>query len=385
LARRVILLGSTGSIGSSTLEVIEHLRALGEPIELVALAAGARAEQALEQARRFNVRDVALASEEPIAAPAGVRLEQGANAAQRLVERVARPGDVVVGAIVGAAGLPAILAAIERGCTIALANKETLVAAGSLVMPLARRKGVAILPVDSEHSAIAQCLRSGEAPREVRRLIITASGGPFRTWSADRMRQATPAEALRHPTWSMGPKVTIDSASLMNKALEMIEAFWLFDVPAERIEPLIHPQSIVHSVVEFSDGSAIAQLSPPDMKLPIQCALTWPRRLDGCAPRLDWAQLRALEFEPVDERRWRAPALARRVMTSGGTAGAILNAANEVAVQAFLDRRIPFGRIVEVVEEVMDAMTISVVDTLDDVGRADEDARRRAQERVDCG
>jgi 1-deoxy-D-xylulose-5-phosphate reductoisomerase len=379
-ARRVILLGSTGSIGTSTLEVLEHLRAVGEPIELVALAAGSRAAMALDQAKRFGVRDVALASEESVAAPAGMRLERGAGAASRLVERVARPGDIVVGAIVGAAGLPAILTAIERGCTIALANKETLVAAGSLVMPLARSRGVAILPVDSEHSAIAQCLRSGETPREVRRLVITASGGPFRAWSAERMRQASPAEALRHPTWTMGPKVTIDSASLMNKALEMIEAFWLFGVPAERIEPLIHPQSIVHSVVEFSDGSSIAQLSAPDMKLPIQCALTWPRRLDGCSPRLDWSQLRSLEFEPVDESRWRAPALARRVMTEGGTAGAILNAANEVAVEAFLAGRVPFGRIVELVEEVMDAIPVAPLRSLDDVSCADELARARGRE-----
>lgn len=340
-------------------------------------------ELALEQAARFGVRDVALATEQEIDPPRGVALERGRDAALRLIERVARPGDLVVAAIVGAAGLPSVLAAIERGCDIALANKETLVAAGSLVMPLARRRGVAILPVDSEHSAIAQCLRSGDGPREIRRLVITASGGPFRTWPVERMREARPDEALRHPTWSMGPKVTIDSASLMNKALEMIEAFWLFDVPPERIEPLIHPQSIVHSFVEFTDGSTIAQLSPPDMKLPIQCALLWPRRVAGCGPRIDWPSMRKLDFEPVDEAKWRAPILARRVMAVGGTAGAILNAANEIAVQAFLDGRIAFGDIVEVVERTMDAVSVSDIGSLADVTTADEEARRRAQEVID--
>ncbi|MFO0872936.1 MAG: 1-deoxy-D-xylulose-5-phosphate reductoisomerase [Phycisphaerales bacterium] len=381
--RRLILLGSTGSIGQSTLAVVEHLRTLGVRFEVAGLAAGSRADEVFAQADRFDVRHLAIAGGDD--APraderraGGRTVHRGPDAALRLVESIARPGDLVVGAMVGAAGLSPTIAAIERGCDIALANKETLVAAGALVMPLARRHGVRILPVDSEHSAIFQCLRGG-GDREVRRLVITASGGPFRTWDAARMHAATVAEALNHPTWRMGPKVTIDSASMMNKALEMIEASWLFDVDEPRIEPLIHPQSIVHSFVEFVDGSVIAQLSPPDMKLPIQYALTFPARVDGCSPMVDWTTLRSLEFERVDVAKFPAVRLARRALRAGGTSGAILNAANEVAVEAFLDGRIRFGRIPELVEQAMDAVPPADVHTLADVRTADADAREAAR------
>ncbi|MBL9147068.1 MAG: 1-deoxy-D-xylulose-5-phosphate reductoisomerase [Phycisphaerae bacterium] len=374
--RRLVILGSTGSIGTSTIAVVRHLNALrareGKPprFTIVGLAAHANGELVREQAREFGVQKTALAQ-----GSNGDFTHVGPNSALQLVEDVARPGDIVMGAMVGAAGLPATLAAIERGCDIALANKETLVAAGSIVMPAARSKGVALLPVDSEHSAIAQCLRAGTAPREVRRLVITASGGPFRTWPIERMRTAGPADALKHPTWSMGQKITIDSASMMNKALEVIEAHWLFDLPAEKIDAIIHPQSIVHSFVEYVDGSTIAQLSPPDMKLPIQCALTWPERLEGCSPAMPWSTLRGLDFEPVDHERFPAIGLAWQVIREGGTAGAVLNAANEIAVASFLRGEIPFLTISETVAEALATLRPRPVTTLDDVLEADRQAR----------
>lgn len=383
--RRLIILGSTGSIGTSTLEAVEHLRGCGVEFDVVGLAAARSAEKVLEQAGRFAVEDVAIV--DGTRCPGGAasrvaRLHTGNDAALRLVERVARRGDIVVGAMVGAAGLAPTLAAIERGCDIALANKETLVAAGALVMPLARKHGVHLLPVDSEHSALFQCMQAGRSLEEIRRVVITASGGPFRTWSADRLRQATVEEALNHPTWSMGPKVTIDSASMMNKALEMIEAYWLFGLPPDRIDVVVHPQSIVHSFVEFVDGSVVAQLSPPDMKLPIQYALTWPHRVDGCAKRMDWGSLRRLDFEPVDPDRFPAVELARRVMAEGGSSGAVLNAANEVAVEAFLDGRISFGEIPDLVARTMNEVPVEAVHTLDDISRADGAAREFARSAI---
>lgn len=378
-ARRIIVLGATGSIGRSTLEAIRHLRALGQHWEVAGLAAGTRADELFAQAAELGVRHLALAGlpADGVAPPTphGATLFRGADSALELIEAIAQPGDLVLGAMVGAAGLQPTIAAIERGCDIALANKETLVAAGAIVMPLAAAKGVRLLPVDSEHSAIFQCVQAGRCVEEIERLVITASGGPFRTWDAARMNEATVEEALNHPTWKMGPKVTIDSASMMNKALEMIEAFWLFGIPAERIDPIIHPQSIVHSFVEFVDGSVIAQLSPPDMKMPIQYAMTHPHRVDGCSRRLDWSALSRLDFEPVDERKFRSIALARRVLAAGGTSGAVLNAANEVAVEAFLDRRIRFGRIAELVEEALNAVPAVAVRSLAEITSADEHAR----------
>jgi 1-deoxy-D-xylulose-5-phosphate reductoisomerase len=243
-------------------------------------------------------------------------------------------------------------------------------------MPLVRSRGVNLLPIDSEHSAIFQSCMAGRSAAEVARIVLTASGGPFRTWPLDRLHDATVEETLNHPTWSMGPKVTVDSASLMNKALEVIEAHWLFDVPADRIQVVVHPQSVVHSLVEFVDGSVVAQLSPPDMKSPIQYALTWPDRAEGCSRTMDWHSALQLDFEPVDEQRFPALGLAYRVVETGGTSGAVLNAADEAAVEAFLQRRIPFGMIWQVVRDAMAAIEPSPVESLDDVHRADRLARQ---------
>jgi 1-deoxy-D-xylulose-5-phosphate reductoisomerase len=311
-----------------------------------------------------------------------MHVRTGPEAALRLVEDLARPGDLLVAAMVGFAGLASALRAIELGCDIALANKETLVAAGGLVMSRVAARGVQLFPIDSEHSALAQCIRSGRV-QELERVVITASGGPFRTWPADRTAAATPAEALRHPTWQMGRKITIDSATLMNKALELIEAHWLFGLPAERIEAIVHPQSIVHGFAEFRDGSVIAQLSPPDMKLPIQMALTWPDRHAGVTRRLDWTTLRQLDFEPVDHARFPAVRLAHEVIRRGGSAGATLNAANEVAVHAFLAGQIPFGRIAQVVQEALAELPDGPIHALADAERADREARLFASTRTD--
>ena len=382
---RLIVLGSTGSIGVSTLEVVEHLeQATHRRCEVVALVAGRSAETLAAQARRHRPTAIGLAEESrrgELGDVGGATVHSGDDAALEIVESYARPGDVVMGAMVGAAGLAPTMAAIRKGCRIALANKETLVAAGSLVMgEIAKRQGT-ILPVDSEHSALFQAMRCGE-PREVRRVVLTASGGPFRTWSIERLRTATIADALAHPTWKMGRKVTIDSASLMNKALEVIEAHWLFGLPADRIEAIVHPQSVVHGFAEFVDGSVIAQLSPPDMKMPIQCALTHPERVEGCANRLDWTRLRGLEFEPVDRDRFPAIDLAGEVIRRGGSAGAVFNAANEIAVEAFLAGRIGFTRIHELVAEALDALPAQSLRSLEDVAAADAEARAWAEEQV---
>lgn len=383
--RRLILLGCTGSIGRNTLEVIEHLHAFSEHrFEIVGLAAGANAAALAEQAQRLGVGSVALADAAGVAPLAGIaQVHAGPDAAQELVETLARPGDLVVGAMVGAAGVPATIAAIERGCDVALANKETLVAAGEIVVPLARRRGVNLLPIDSEHSAIFQCLLAGRSIDEVKRLVITASGGPFRDWPGERMARATVEEALQHPTWSMGPKITIDSATMMNKALEIIEAHWLFGLGADRIGAIVHPQSIVHSFVEFIDGSVLAQLGPPDMKTPIQYALTWPHRAAGCSRTLDWSRLEAMHFEPVDTARFGAIDLAERVIDAGGSAGAILNGANEAAVAAFLAGHVSFGRITDLAREAMDAIPPTPVTTMHDVFAADGAARAFVRERLD--
>ena len=385
--RRLIVLGSTGSIGSNALEVVGHLRRRGLPagggFDVVGLAAGSNAAVLGQQAERFGVEHVAIADATQTGVLVGIpHLYVGADAAVQLVDAVAQPGDLVLGAMVGSAGVPATLAAIARGCDIALANKETLVAAGALVMPQVRRHGVKLLPIDSEHSAIFQCLQAGRSVEEVARLVLTASGGPFRTWPKERLYHATVEQTLNHPTWNMGPKVTVDSASLMNKALEVLEAQWLFDIAPEKIEVIVHPQSIIHSFVEFVDGSVIAQLGPPDMRTPIQYALTWPRRAEGCSQTMDWASVRRLDFEPVDHERFPALALAYQVVQAGGSAGAIFNAANEAAVAAFLDRRIPFGMIAELVRETLAAIEPTPLEGLDDVRRADRAARDEVNRRI---
>jgi 1-deoxy-D-xylulose-5-phosphate reductoisomerase len=310
------------------------------------------------------------------ALPAGTRLAVGADA---LDELVADPAvDRVVSAIVGAAGLRSTWAAVEAGKTVALANKETLVMAGPLVMRLACRTGATILPVDSEHSAIHQALCAGR-PGEVRRIVLTASGGPFRTRPQAALASVTPAEALKHPTWSMGPKITVDSATMMNKALELIEARWLFDVPAEKLAVLVHPQSIVHSLVEFIDGSVIAQLSPPDMRLPIQYALTYPARTAGPARRLDFTQAMTLEFEPPDLGRFPAVALGYAAAARGGTAGAVLNAANEEAVGGFLAGRLRFIDIAETCGRLLDEHPFEAEPTLEAILRLDAWARQEVR------
>lgn len=484
--RRLILLGSTGSIGRNTLEVVAHLNRLccvpdhggradssstrrspntsGRCFSIVGLAAGRNVDLLAEQAIRYRVPFLAILDPEAgerlrdrlaggypaeriadrpdlgptfgdhprLIGPGGTpHIFTGPDAARQLVDAV-DSADLLVGAITGAAGLPATLAAIERGMDVALANKETLVAAGELVIPAARRRRVAILPVDSEHSALFQCLqavdhraacvgssvglqvdrptdgslssRGTSSPEhryaahgdpdtvatadtppphptpapgldQVVRLVLTASGGPFRTWTRQAIANATVEQALNHPTWNMGAKVTIDSASLTNKALELLEARHLFDLGPEALEVVVHPQSIVHGLIEFRDGSVLAQMGPPDMRAPIQYALTYPDRLPGCSPRMDWRQAMQLTFEPPDEDRFPALRLVREVMARGGVAGAVFNAANEVAVEAFLARRIAFGRIAELAESALRAVADAPLTHLDEALAADAEAR----------
>ncbi len=282
--------------------------------------------------------------------------------------------DTILAAIVGCAGLASTAAAIDAGKTVALANKEALVVAGQVLLPRARETGAQLIPVDSEHSAIWQAALAGRK-EEIERVVLTASGGPFRDWTRDAMRQATRDQALAHPTWEMGPKITIDSATMMNKALEIIEARWLFDLHPEQIVVMIHPQSIIHSLVEFRDGSVLAQLSPPDMKLPIQYALSYPDRLPGCAARLDWSQMWTLQLSPADRARFPALDLGYAAARRGGTAGAVLSAANECAVQAFLDGELGFLEIVESCREVLEQHHFIEQPTLDDLFAADAWAR----------
>lgn len=376
MPRRVAILGSTGSIGTSALDVVAHLP---ERLSASALSTHRRTDALVEQCRRFRPRAVGVA-DEALAPVLRGRVDATVYAGPSgLAEMACRDDvDVVLAAVVGAAGLPAVLAAVRAGKTIALANKESLVVAGSLLIPEARRRGVTILPVDSEHSAVFQALSAGRIG-EVKRVILTASGGPFRTWPIDRIRDATPADALNHPTWRMGHKITIDSATMFNKALEIIEAVWLFDLPPEKVEVVVHPESIVHSMVEFVDGNVIAQLSPPDMRTPIQYALTYPDRLDGAGRRLDLSRPLQLTLEPPDVQRFPALRLAYEAARARGTMGAVLNAANEAAVEAFTAGRIGFGRIAEVVEATMSAHRVLREPSLEDLTEADRWARRHAE------
>ncbi len=372
----VAVLGSTGSIGRSTLEVIA---ASEGRLRAVALSAHANTELLLRQAASVRPRTIAVT--DPAAAerqdwsglPKDCELLVGPEGVARLA---ADPGvDIVVSAIVGSAGLRGTWAALEAGKTVALANKESLVVAGPLVMDLARRKNATILPVDSEHSAVFQALQAGQR-EEVRRVVLTASGGPFRTFTPEQLAQVTAADALNHPTWAMGPKITVDSATLMNKALEIIEARWLFDLRADQIAVMIHPQSIVHSMVEYRDGSVIAQLSPPDMKLPIQYALTWPERREGVAAKLDWSRAMELRFEPPDFERFPALRLGLEVAAAGGTAGAVLNGANEAAVAALLTGRLRFHQIVPTCQRVLQKHNFDPNPSLEQCLEADRWARQ---------
>lgn len=379
LSKRIAILGSTGSIGTNALDVISHL---GEPYQAVALSARNNTELLLDQVRKFKPACVALAengSDDHACSEIrrlGTRIYKGIDGLTEMVQR--DDVDLVLAAIVGAAGLPAVLAAVDAGKTLALANKEALVVAGSLVIPEAKKRNVPVLPVDSEHSAIFQAIHCGRR-NEIRKIILTASGGPFLHATKEQIASATPEQALAHPTWRMGNKVTIDSATLFNKGLELIEACWLFDVPPSMVQVVVHPESVVHSMVEFVDGSVIAQLSPPDMRTPIQYALTYPERAPGISRRMDWTSKSSLNFQPPDLDRFPALALAYEVAEKGGACGAVMNAANEIAVEAFMAGKIRFGRIPEVVRETLDRHRVQQHPSLDDLLEADRWARQTAQ------
>jgi len=362
--KRIAILGSTGSVGRSALDVAAHLK--GE-LRITGLAAGKQAQELWRQAKRTRPRVIGIADE---TGASWIRTQAAAVAkawgwrpkvfgGPSALERVAAdaPADLVLSAVVGSIGLKPTLAAIERGRDIALANKETLVAAGALVSGAARRRGVRLLPVDSEHNAIFQCLEAVSQASHVKRLVLTASGGPFRTATLAALKKVRPSQALRHPTWVMGPKISIDSATLMNKGLEVIEAHWLFGLPYDRIDVVVHPQSVVHSMVETVDGSLLAQLGPADMKLPIQHSFTWPQRRPHAMPALDLLSLPPLTCEAPDLRRFPCLALAYRAGRMGGAAAAVLNAANEVSVAAFLKGRLAFLGVPRLLTAVLDAYT----------------------------
>ncbi|NNF58135.1 MAG: 1-deoxy-D-xylulose-5-phosphate reductoisomerase [Rhodothermaceae bacterium] len=380
--RGLAILGSTGSIGTQTLEIATLFP---ERLQVRALAAGSNGALLAEQARQYRPDVVCLADETGYAAlkeslaGTGVRVLAGVDALAEIA--MLDTVDVVVAAIVGAAGLRPTLVAVEAGKTVALANKETLVMAGALVQRLAREHGATLLPVDSEHSAIFQCL-VGEDPTAIEMLTLTASGGPFRARPADTFSTITRAEALAHPNWSMGAKITIDSATLMNKGLEVIEAHWLFGLPPEQIEVLVHPQSIIHSLVTFRDGSTKAQLGVPDMKVPIQYALTYPDRWSAPHDRIDWSALRCLDFEAPDLERFPSLGLAFEALRQGGTAPAVLNAANEAAVALFLNEQIGFADIPELIEDALGQRTAEDGDSLEALIAVDQEARRLVHNRV---
>ena len=383
MKQRVVILGSTGSIGRSALDVLEGLR---DQFQVVGLAAGTRARELSEQADRFRPQAVALADGASVqelrsGLTYSPHLYSGADALLELVDLT--DFDIAVCGVVGVGGLPAILRAAQLGRRIALANKEALVVAGSLLMPLARKTGAMIVPVDSEHSAIFQALQAGRR-EHVARVYLTASGGPFRTWTAEETEAATVQQALNHPTWEMGPKVTIDSATMMNKAMEIIEARWLFDLDPDQIEVVIHPESIIHSMVEFADGSIMAQLGVPDMRTPIQYALTFPDRLPCPSPRLDLFAIGKLHFETPDAARFPALSLGYAVARRGGTCGAVLNAANEAAVQLFRDGEIGFGDIARYTEKVLGEHDFKESPDLDELLAADRWARKEVTRCMAC-
>jgi 1-deoxy-D-xylulose-5-phosphate reductoisomerase len=375
MAKRIAILGSTGSIGRNALRGIESL---GPDYQVVALSAHSKVQLLAEQTARFRPKFVAVTK--------GDGLQQLNNLISDLdVQILAGPDslaeiaqleevDIVLAAVVGAAGLGAVLAAAQKGKILAIANKEPLVIAGRLLTQAARHNNATILPVDSEHSAIFQAMQAGN-PDEVSRIILTGSGGPFREAAIEDIQNVTLEQALAHPVWNMGPKITVDSATMMNKALEVIEAHWLFDMPVDKIEVLIHPESIVHSLVEFIDGSVIAQLGTPDMALPIQYALTYPKRLSGVTEHLRLDELRQLTFEKPNLQKFRALSLGYEVARIGGTAAAVFNAANEAAVQEFLAGRIKFVNIVELIESCLNKHDVKTDVSLEDLLEADSWAR----------
>ena len=372
--RRVAVAGSTGSIGTQTLEVV---RAAGGAFRVTALAAGSNVATVVEQALEFRP-DVVVVTDDGARRNVQSALP-GFVVSGDLVD-VVDNADVVVNGVMGFAGLPVTMETLRRGRVLGLANKESLIAAGPVVQPLRSVPGAELVPVDSEHCAVHQSLRAGNGPREVARVVLTASGGPFRGRSWAELENVTRDQALSHPTWKMGPKITVDSSTLMNKGLEVIEAHELFGTPFDSIDVVVHPQSVVHSMVEFTDGSTIAQLSMPDMRLPIGYALGWPDRIDVPYGRIDWASLGSLDFEEPNRHNFRCLDLAYEAGRAGGDAPAVLSAANEVAVQAFLDGRINWPRIALTVEAVMVRHSPSHPRDIDDVLAADAAGRRLAQE-----
>ncbi len=382
MRRKIAILGSTGSIGTQALQVID---AHPDTYEAYALTANNRADTLIEQARRYKPTIVVIADEAQYKrvknALAGepIQVYAGSDALCQMMEN--EEIQVALVALVGFSGLRPTLAAIKAHKEIALANKETFVVAGELVTQSAIENGVGIVPIDSEHSAILQSLM-GEESNEIEEIILTASGGPFRDFTKEELRHATPAQALRHPSWEMGAKITIDSATMMNKGFEVIEAKWLFGVDADRIKVVVHPQSIVHSAVQFRDGAVKAQLGVPDMRIPIQLALSYPQRLQSGFPRLDWYAMQDLTFEKPDTERFRCLTLAYDALRRGGNAPCVLNAANEVVNLAFREGRCPFLRMPEVIERTMDGMPFVAQPSLDDYIECDKEARRMANEMI---
>ena len=384
MKRKVSILGATGSIGRSTLDLVDRSP---ERFEVIALTAASNADALADAARRTGARMAVLADEGRLAELEARLAGTGCKAAAgeaALAEAAAGEADWVMAAIVGCAGLVPVMTALEAGRTVALANKEALVTAGELMTAAAARSGATLLPVDSEHNAIFQCL-AGSRLEDVSRLILTASGGPFRSASAEDIRRATPSEAVAHPNWSMGAKVSVDSATLMNKGLELIEAHHFFGLPSDRIDIVIHPQSVIHSLVEFIDGSVLAQLGSPDMRIPIAHTLAWPERMPTPAERLDLAAVGNLSFETPDLARFPALRLAREALEHGGAAPAVLSAANEVAVASFLEERIGFADIVTLVEEALQRSDFPAPTTIEEVIAIDSMVRNRVGGMVEAG
>jgi 1-deoxy-D-xylulose-5-phosphate reductoisomerase len=388
--KRISILGSTGSIGRQCLTVVD---AHPGKFQVVALAAGANSQLAAEQTLKYNPQVVSVATESGARELCDALKKSRAGKSQPQpeilfgaegMERVATHPDaeMVLSAAVGVVGLPATYKAIEQGKHVALANKEVMVAAGEVVTAAVKRSGVALLPVDSEHNAIHQCLRAGEN-REVRRLVLTASGGPFRKTPVSQFKKITPKQALAHPNWKMGQRITIDSATLMNKGFEVIEAKWLFGMDLDRIQVVIHPQSTIHSMVEFVDGSILAQLGPTDMRMPIQYALTYPERIPSNGYALDWSAMRRLDFEDVPAKKFPCLTLAQEALRQGGPLPCALNAADEIAVAAFLAKKLPFLGIAVVIERVLEEMPRTPMRTIEDVLNADAEARRLARREVE--
>jgi len=377
--RSISILGATGSIGASTLDLIRRNR---DDWQVVALTANGNAQGLAALAREFGAQLAVVADEAALPALrealAGTGIEATAGA-QALVEAAARPADIVMASIVGCAGLAPTMAAIEQGRTVALANKEALVSAGEVMLAAVDKHGTTLLPVDSEHNAIFQCL-SGNKVEQVRWVTLTASGGPFRDWTLEQLHTATPAQAIKHPNWSMGAKISVDSASMMNKGLEFIEAYHLFPVGLDRLRIIVHPQSIIHSMVEYRDGSTLAQLGPSDMRVPIASCLAWPERMETpLAAQLDLAAIGELTFRAPDEERFPATKLARQAAQAGGGIPAVLNAANEIAVAAFLAGQIRFTRIAAMVEEVLGRYAPAAPGLVDEVHAVDAEARAYAR------